>query len=73
MLQNQIQIKDEQLKDYQRIAEKGWENNERVIREAQGKEVENIKIKLNFENEKKINNIEREYKEKLEKNKKEMK
>lgn len=52
MLQNQIQVKDAQLKDYQRIAEKGWENNERVIREAQEKEIENIRIKLNFDCEK---------------------
>jgi hypothetical protein len=72
-MKSQLQIKESQFKDLENILKRGMENNDKAVREIKDKEIENIKLKLSLESEKKINLIERGYQDKLSHNKKEMK
>lgn len=72
-MQSQLRNKEDQFKDLELMLKKGWENNEKTIREIKSKELENIQLKMSLENEKKLSKIKREYEEILSNNKKETK
>lgn len=72
-MQSQLRNKEDQFKDLELMLKKGWENNEKTIKEIKSKELENIQLKMSLENEKKLSKIKREYEEILSNNKKETK
>jgi hypothetical protein len=72
-MKSQLSNKEEQFKDLETILKRGMDHNDNTVREIKEKEIENIKLKLSLESEKKVNMIERGYQDKLNNNKKEMK
>ena len=58
MMKNQIDNKNEQFKDLEKIVKQGWKSNEKAFKQIQSKEVENIKLKLSLDYEKKTKDIE---------------
>jgi chromosome segregation ATPase len=72
-MQNEIRNKEEQFKNLEKLVQKGWESNEKLVREIKTKELDTIKTKLAAEYDKKAYEQEREYKSKLTANKKEIK
>lgn len=73
VMKAQLQNKEDQFLNLETMMKKGWENNERTVKEIKSKQLENLKLELSLENEKKINAIKEDNRKKLEYTKKEMK